>query len=76
MMTLLGVRSMGMWITTDQAIEIYARYCAARYGANAMRVVHERISELRVSGDGEGERVWSEVGRQIEMRGQQLARAG
>jgi hypothetical protein len=65
-----------VWITTDEAIEIYARFCAARYGANAISVVHQRVSELRMSGDGEGARVWNEVGRWIETRNQRVARAG
>ena len=57
-----------MWITTDQAAEIYARFCRARYGLNAKKVVEAKTAELRSCGDQEGERVWAKVKRQIEMQ--------
>jgi len=59
-----------MWITTDQAIEIYARFCAARYGANAKRMAAERAAELGGIGDDEGERVWRAVNQKIEAQNQ------
>jgi hypothetical protein len=55
-----------MWITTDQAAEMYARFCKARYGANAKKVADEKTTELRDAGDREGERVWTKVKRHIE----------
>jgi hypothetical protein len=55
-----------MWITTDQAAEMYARFCKARYGANAGKIAEEKTAELRGAGDSEGERVWSKVKRHIE----------
>jgi len=55
-----------MWITTDQAIDIYARYCKARFGARATKMTRARVAELRQSGDVEGERIWSEVSRRVE----------
>jgi len=55
-----------MWITTDQAAEMYARFCKARYGANAAKVAEEKTIELRGAGDSEGERVWTKVKRHIE----------
>jgi hypothetical protein len=55
-----------MWITTDQAIDIYARYCKARFGARATKLTRARVAELRQSGDVEGERIWSEVSRRVE----------
>jgi hypothetical protein len=55
-----------MWITTDQAAEMYARFCKARYGANAVQVAEEKRTELRGAGDSEGERVWTKVKRHIE----------
>jgi hypothetical protein len=57
-----------MWITTDQAIDIYARYCKARFGARATRMMRARVAELRQSGDVEGERIWSEVSRRVEQQ--------
>jgi hypothetical protein len=55
-----------MWITTDQAIDIYARYCKARFGARATKLARARVAELRQSGDVEGERIWNEVTRRVE----------
>ena len=54
------------WITTDEAAEMYARFCKARYGANAHRIVEEKTVELRDAGDREGERIWTKVKRHIE----------
>jgi len=59
-------RVVSMWITTDQAIDIYARYCKARFGARANRLARARMAELRQSGDLEGERIWEEVSRRVE----------
>ena len=64
-----------MWITTDQAAEMYARFCRARYGVNARQVAEETAAGLRRSGDAEGERVWTKVKRQIEMQGSHEAAA-
>lgn len=57
-----------MWITTDQAIDIYARYCKARFGARATKLARARMVELRQSGDVEGERIWEEVSRRVELQ--------
>ena len=57
-----------MWITTDQAIDIYARYCKARFGARATKLARARMAELRQSGDVEGERIWEEVSRRVEQQ--------
>jgi hypothetical protein len=57
-----------MWITTDQAIDIYARYCKARFGARATKLARARMAELRQSGDLEGERIWEEVSRRVEAQ--------
>lgn len=66
----VGVRgNCDMWITDEQAAEIYARFCKARYGADAIKVVGARIAELRKLGDAEGERVWNQVARKIEPDG-------
>jgi hypothetical protein len=57
-----------MWITTDQAVEMYARFFRSRYGANAGKLADEKTTELRNAGDRDGERVWSKVRRQIEIQ--------
>ena len=55
-----------MWVTTEQAAEIYARFCRARYGGDAFAVVRKRASELRKAGDIEGERIWNRVAEKID----------
>lgn len=57
-----------MWITTDQAVEMYARFFRSRYGANAGKFADEKTAELRNAGDSDGERVWTQVRREIEIQ--------
>jgi len=57
-----------MWVTSDQAVEIYARFLKSRYGLRAKKVTEQKAAQLRNSGDAEGERMWSEVGRQIDKQ--------
>jgi hypothetical protein len=54
-----------MWITTDQAAEIYARFCKARYGGAATKIVRQRAAELREIGDIEGVGIWNLVAQKI-----------
>lgn len=58
-----------MWITNEQAAGIYAQFCKARYGADAINVVRTRIAELRKLGDVEGERIWNQVAQKIAPDG-------
>lgn len=56
-----------MWdISTDQAVEMYARFCQARYGTHARTMVERKAVELRNAGDAEGERVWMKVKRALD----------
>ena len=55
-------------ITTDQAIEMYARFCKARYGADAKRMADAKAAELGQAGDNEGERVWRAVRNKIDAQ--------
>ena len=57
-----------MWITIDQATEMYARFCRARYGARAVEIAEEKASELRNRGDIEGQRVWAKVKTEVERQ--------
>jgi hypothetical protein len=61
-------RSATMWVTSDQAVEIYARFLKSRYGNRAKKVTEEKAAQLRSAGDVEGERVWSEVRREIDRQ--------
>jgi hypothetical protein len=54
------------WIDLDEAVEMYARICRARYGDTAMRKVRTRAMELRRAGDLEGGRVWDEVAKELD----------
>jgi hypothetical protein len=55
-----------MWITNEQAAEMYARFCKARYGADALKTIRKRAAELRKAGDIEGERIWNLVAQKVE----------
>ena len=55
-----------MWVTTEQAAEIYARFCRARYVGDAFAVVRKRAFEMRKAGDIEGERIWNKVAAEID----------
>jgi len=55
-----------MWIDLPEAIHLYARYCRARYGSSATKVVQERATQLSEKGDLDGERIWSDLAREIE----------
>lgn len=57
-----------MWITTDQAAEMHARFYRARYGAKAKAIVEAKAAKLRTSGDIDGERIWTDVKRQLETQ--------
>jgi hypothetical protein len=57
-----------MWITTEEAIVIYARFCRARYGPNAKSMVCKRVQILESRGDQDGRRIWTEVAREIERQ--------
>ena len=55
-----------MWVTSDQAAEIYARFCKARYGHEAVKIIRQHAAELRTLGDAEGERIWNAVAQKVE----------
>ena len=55
-----------MWITQEDAIEMYARFCRAHYGAAASDTVRARAKDLERQGDLEGRRVWNEVAEKLD----------
>ena len=55
-----------MWVTMEQAAEIYARFCQARYGGDAFAIARQRAFELRKAGDAEGEPIWNKVAEEID----------
>jgi hypothetical protein len=55
-----------MWITTDQAVSMFARYCRARFGKKAIQEVRAKAKALQKRGDLEGHDVWNRVADEIE----------
>jgi hypothetical protein len=55
-----------MWITQSEAVEMYARFLAARHGGAAGQVARKTADKLRVNGDVEGYAVWSRVAEVVE----------
>jgi hypothetical protein len=56
-----------MWISTEDAIKMYARFCRAHNGAGAIKKVRDRARELERRGDLEGRHVWNEVADEIRQ---------
>jgi len=56
------------WITHHDAVEMYARFCRARYGTTAEETVRARALDLEKMGDLEGYRAWNEVAAEIEKQ--------
>jgi hypothetical protein len=50
-----------MWITTDEAVEMYARFLLARHGRRASELAREKASSLQKRGDVGGYKIWNEV---------------
>jgi hypothetical protein len=58
-----------MWmITRDEAIEMYARFLAARHGGAASRIARKIADKLQTKGDFEGHAVWNLVADAVERR--------
>jgi hypothetical protein len=57
-----------MWVTHQDAIEMYARFCRAHYGAAATETVRAKVRDLGKRGDLKGLRVWNEVAEGIEKQ--------
>jgi hypothetical protein len=55
-----------MWIALPEAVTMYARFCQARYGTVAGKMVRAKAQELRLKGDLQGHKIWTDVAREIE----------
>jgi hypothetical protein len=55
-----------MWITSDEAVVMFARYCAARFGGAASRKARARARSLHKRGDVQGHDVWNRVADEID----------
>ena len=60
-----------MWITREDAVVMYAKFCRAHYGFNAYQKVKDRATQLGHDGDFEGETIWNQVAAEIEKTPQQ-----
>lgn len=57
-----------MWITSDEALDMYARFWAARHGSTAVPAARETAKLHERRGDHEGFVAWSEVADRIERK--------
>jgi len=58
-----------MWVPTqDEAVEMYARYLAARHGKAAGRYARKTAERLQAKGDFSGCAIWSRVADAVEDR--------
>jgi hypothetical protein len=65
-----------MWtVTKEEAVEVYARFWASRYGSTASRSARRMAASLGSEGDLEGHEAWNDVADAIE-RQQQERRLG
>jgi hypothetical protein len=55
-----------MWITQDEAVVMFARYCRARFGKPACEQVRAKAHALKMRGDMEGHDVWNKVADEID----------
>ena len=55
-----------MWITSDEAVVMFARYCHARFGKKAVQEVRTKARKLKKRGDIEGHDIWNRVADVIE----------
>jgi hypothetical protein len=58
-----------MFVSTQDAIRIYARACRSWYGSRARKMALTRAHELQQRGDLEGAQVWRELADEIERGG-------
>lgn len=61
-------------ITKVQAVEMYARFWATRYGSIASSSARKMAKSLELKGDYEGLKVWNEVADVIDKQQQEKRR--
>jgi hypothetical protein len=58
-----------MWIPTqDEAVEMYARFLAARHGGAAARLARKTAENFQTTGDSDGHTICSHVANAVERR--------
>jgi len=61
-----------MFITEEEAAEIYAKVCRRWYRDEAKSIVSSKIGALKSKGDHKGVRAWTQVHRSLERQEQSL----
>ena len=54
-----------MWVSLDDAIQIYAKALFARHREGARKVVLDSIEQLRAQKDWEGTKVWQRLATEL-----------
>lgn len=58
-----------MWIPTqDEAVEMFARFLAARHGSAAGKYARKTAERLQEKGDSAGYAIWGRVANNVEDR--------
>jgi len=58
-----------MWIPTqDEAVEMFARFLAARHGSAAAKYARKTAERLQEKGDSAGYAIWGRVANSVEDR--------
>jgi hypothetical protein len=57
-----------LFVTDEEAAEIYANACRSWYGAKAKSVVKAKIRALRAKGDHKGVVAWKRVQQALERK--------
>jgi hypothetical protein len=62
-----------MFITEEEAAEIYAKVCRRWYRDEAKSIVSSKIGALEAKGDHKGVKAWTQVHRSLESQEQALS---
>jgi len=57
-----------MFVTDEEAADMYARACRRWYGDEAKSVVRSKIGTLKAKGDHKGVEAWTQVHRSLESQ--------
>ena len=55
-----------MFVTDEQAAQMYARACRSWYGVRALNEVNSQIERLRAKADKKGVAAWERVAKRLE----------
>jgi hypothetical protein len=61
-----------MFVTEEEAADMYARACRRWYRDEAKSVVISKIGALKAKGDQKGVKAWTQVHRSLESQEQSI----